>query len=72
MAVANSLTGNVSVLLDFDGTAFASIQHIWTGLSPRAWPPEISIATATWISSLRTSGRAGFRSCPIMGKERFR
>ena len=36
VAVANSLTGNVSVLLDFDGTAFASIQHIWTGLSPRA------------------------------------
>ena len=28
LAVANGLTGNVSILLDFAGTAFASVQHV--------------------------------------------
>lgn len=36
LAVANSLTGNVSVLLNFHETAFGSIRHVRTGLSPRA------------------------------------
>lgn len=36
LAVANSLTGNVSVLLNFHGTTFESIRHVRIGLSPRA------------------------------------
>jgi subtilisin family serine protease/Tol biopolymer transport system component len=36
LAVVNSLSSNVTVLLDFDGTRFTSVQYVPVGLLPRA------------------------------------